>query len=509
MSGGVSPTPPNAMPAKPTIRPSRDGNRVTLDINVNADPTGYRVTDQRRVDERGFILKKSQRALCSQDAPPDSVQDKWTNHDNAPDEISERIGLARRWGTTGNALVQQLLRLQRTYYNSGCRFRAVDGDDAPLAEWQRRQQVALRRLVKEVWDDRLITGNVVVFWRARASEIKTRKAAVPKILTLPAERCRYSDAQGVEQLWVKLNWKSEDLEGLDRETIRRYGGRGEVKLDEEKGEYFRVLKEARVGWGFAEPTLHTLFRTLAQEESLQVADNLWAFISRAVTRHFKVGHEIRNGPRAGMPTFFIDDERIEGLRNLFEGRVGVIDAPTNFDVAIEFPCPDGKRFDIARYQSCWQRIRDWSGAVGMLMAALAEGRYNDAVLDVLRESAHDEREDVGPFLEEIINEVLAPPVPVRVEWSDECFTPMRARLEMRKALLAGGPMSPQTALVEAGLDPQTERVNKIAWAKEPKEVRLPGYDVAHGNNPQQDAGGRPPGVKELGTRVALNGEVAL
>lgn len=492
------------------ILPSgNDRNRVTIDINLNQPSEAHRVVDHRRVDDKGFLLKKSQRALCSQDAPPDTVKDQWSNHDNAPGEKKERIALARRWATTGNQLVQNLLRIQRSFYNSGARFVPLGGDGAKeVNDWAEDNRVVLRRLLKEIWEDRLATSNVVVFWRGNApgAIFKKQGKTLPKLLTIPAERCRYTDAQGIEKLAIKLDWTEGDLKG--DAYARRYGGKGEVELDEIKGEYFRVLKQARVGWGFAEPSLYSLFRTLAQEESLQVSDNLWAFLSRAVIRHFKVGHEIRAGARAGMPTYFIDDERIEGLRNLFEGRVGVIDAPTNFDVAIEYPYPDGKRFDSSRYASVWQRIQDWAGPVGLMVSAMAKGQFNEAVLDMLREVAHDEREDVGPFAEEIINETLNPPTEIRIRWSDECFTPARARLEMRKLLLSSGPMSCQTALSEAGLDPEEEKLNKIAWAKEPKEVRLPGYDAAHGNNPQMDQGGRPAGTRDIGKRSALNGEVA-
>lgn len=46
-------------------------------------------------------------------------------------------------------------------------------------------------------------------------------------------------------------------------------------------------------------------------------DNLWAFVSRAVIRQFKVGHEIRNGPRAGQGIWFWNTKRGDAIKKFF------------------------------------------------------------------------------------------------------------------------------------------------------------------------------------------------
>jgi hypothetical protein len=486
--------------------------KITLEVNVNGGAApGHKVNDRRRVNERGWLLGRGREGLCAgQDVRMPGPASP-TSPAETPEEMQEKLALARSYH--GSSLfIQQGLQVKVGFYNYGLRFvlapaRAnAKGDRkaeaAALKDWVEQNTPALRRLVREVWEDRLCMDNAVIFWREKGAV----RGPTRQVFTLPPERCQYADPLGIEILKVQLGWKEQDFadrdspaaKALNKDLIKRYARNGYITLDPREGEMFRVLKRDRVGWGFSEPRLMALYRTLQQEESLQVADNLWAFMSRSVIRQFKVGHEIRNGPRAGQNLWFWKRERGNAIKAFFEGRTGLMDFSGNFDIDIVYPHPDQKWFDRAKFDSVYERMSIWLGPAGAVM--WPQGN-NPWTMDALRSAAEAERSEVGPFLSDVINSAMQPPHPVRVVWSDRIFQEGRARLELTKFLLAQGPLSGRTALQTAGFDAEEEREYKaeegaLVQSEGGKHQVLPAYDSAHGNQPAVGEPGRPAGKAE-------------
>lgn len=509
-------------------------NRVVVELQVTHPDPAYQVYDRRAENRiREEKLSKNRAALCSRENPygGGAGMESFESADHMPDDLEGAFRDARKWEQK-SLLMQVLVALKIGFYNYGFALRPVERplDEAKkeaLRKWQRLNRRKIRALVKETWQDRVVTDNVIAFWREKAGVV------IPRVIMVPAERCIYSDAMGIEKLKVNLGWNETDLrtgkpgEPQDRtrdpnrltaKEIKRYAASRYVELSEDEGEFFRVLKRSRTGWGFTLPRMTAVFRTMAQDESMQVADNLWAFLSRAVTRHFKIGHEIRNGPLAGRGTWFWDPVRDAALREFFEGKVGILDVSTNFDVAIEFPYPDGKRFEREKYLSVFERLSTWAGPTGMMLLN-NKGNGNPEWLKLLRIEATEERDDVGPYLSEIVNTVFKPPMEVEVSWKNTIFQDQRMAVELLKFLTTTGALSYRTALDEASFDPDQEREHKAEEAEliqdpEKKYLLLPPFDPAHGEQPGQgkntrgrgngtgEPGGRPAGTGNSGPRQA-------
>jgi hypothetical protein len=81
---------------------------------------------------------------------------------------------------------------------------------------------------------------------------------------------------GIEKLWVRMGYRKPDLQasvgGMDGKVAERYSGK-EILLDPEFDEYYAVLTRGMRGQGFGWPRLRTVFRTLSQNESMEVGES--------------------------------------------------------------------------------------------------------------------------------------------------------------------------------------------------------------------------------------------
>ncbi len=295
---------------------------------------------------------------------------------------------------------------------------------------------------------------------------------------------------------------------LTQAEVRRYSKGGYIELDSDLGEFFSVLRRAREGWGFGLPRMYSLFRTMEQDESMQIGDNLWAFLGRAVIRQFAVGHEIKQGPYAGRDIYMWNPKVNEDVRGFFEGRLGLLDVCTNFDFKVLFPYPEIKRFDAAKYLSVLERITYWAGPVGLMFlgSPAARGQLNLQLMDLLRvEVTEVERPEMGLWLSEVINAVFRPPLEVEVAWKSTIFRDQRQAIELMKFLVTSGALSYRTALEDSDQDPEQETERKDVegeWMRdEKKKYRLlPPYDPAHGKRPAAPAGLSEPAGRPVGLR---------
>lgn len=518
---------------KPASSP--DSNRVVVELRVNQQPE-YQTVNKRsdgaweqREKEWGTAKGRARFAASemrsgfgfdlSQSADIGTVTE-------TPTDVKEALEQTRIWYKK-SFFIQDIVKTKLALFNYGFQVKAEDNDaddsddegesksNDRLDAWLRKYRTQIKRFVREAWLDKLTMNNAVAFWR--------KNQRLRRVITLPPERCKYSDALGIEKLSVRLGWHEDDFKTsptttdkvnflMPREDVKRYAQGNFLPLLESQGEYFRVYKEERTGWGFAWPSVQSLFHTAAQEESLQISDRLWSFVSRTAERRHKIGHEIKQGPRAGLPIHFITKERAAAVTGFYEGRVGFFDTVLNFDQDIEFPFPSNDRFDKEKYQSVWGRMALWAGPVGHYLFGLYTGKgAMPMLMEMIQPEAEEARDFLSDFLVDVITEVFQPPVPIKVCWSNRCFADKRQAQEMVKFLVSCGAMSQRTALELYGFDASKERERKqeewdLAQDEKTKGQIMPAYDPAHGDPAQLDVGGRPAGQKDGNTRVQLNGE---
>jgi hypothetical protein len=238
---------------------------------------------------------------------------------------------------------------------------------------------------------------------------------------------------------------------------------------------------------------------------MQVSDNLWAFVSRHCIRLWHLGHEIRNGPKAGSNAWFWKLKEAEALRKLVAGRVGNQDLIMNFDRQVSFPYPDNKRYDVAKYAAALDRMATWLGPLGRMFFAKSAQPF---MADLLKAQALEDRQLMKVHLQEIIDDFFQPPVPVEIRWGNKIFRDARLMIELTKLALESGAGSRRTMLAEADQDADEEFLFKQEEAEQAKAEPAtvpPLYDRSHGGT-QTERGGRPAGQRDAAPRsVALNG----
>jgi hypothetical protein len=416
----------------------RSSNGETVTMSLEAYRAGAR--SNRAIDRTALVE-------CELSDLYNGVDDDQTryvteiNRMLKPQNLRDCQQAAREWLKT--PLLGTLVGLKRSMWNYGFSLKPVEElnkkEQGQFEEWQRKRMRPILAMMRALWTDRLIMDGCIAFWRSKSYPDGARslaKTVAPVVVVLKPENCRYSDALGLESLRVKMDLSREDLKGFSQEVIERYS-KGEVELSEKYGEHYRVLKTERLGDGFGRPAVEAIFEALTTEQGLQFADRCWALFSQTVIRQWKVGHEIRNGPYAGLGHHFMKPEDSAALKRAIKGKRGCVDLTTNFDREVDYPFPTLDRFDAKKYEGSWKRLAQWSGALGMLF--MGGANLQPEVLQRLMFSeASEARAEMKLFVEEIVAEVFAPPVELEVNWGDEIFTDTRMFTELVKALLAQG-----------------------------------------------------------------------
>ncbi len=435
----------------------------------------------------GITVRGSQREMCSLGETGEPSDWNWDPENASPQEVATGLKLARVH-LIKNAFLAGILPRKVSFYNFGFKLKPVGKLSAEIQkshdEWWRNVGGEIGAFARDTWVDWLLMCNVVGFWRIAGN--RTRGA-----LLLPPEDCYYTDALGYERMKVRFRFKANQLvgSGMTEAEIRRYIS-GYIVLDEEKGEFFKVLRRGRKGQGFTPPSLIACYRSINQMQSMEVGDNLISEELRRVVMQIKIGHEIRNGPRAGTNHWFWTQRRSDAMQKQFEGRKGRMDITTNFDVDFVYPGPDTKRLGHDKYDSVIQRLALWSGPVGMMYVAK---QANESLLQMLKADVAEDRRQVGDWLTSVINQAWDPPAKVQVKWSNAIFTDPAQASNLLRFGLQTGPLSQKTFIEQAGWDVDEERANKQEEALLPAAQKLPVFDSAHGTRPGAGQGGRPKG----------------
>lgn len=333
-----------------------------------------------------------------------------------------------------------------------------------------REMVA--KFTEDVWKEFLLLDFVPGAWTDEQEYAST---------ILP-EQTEYTDTLGVPLLRYTHGLSAQDIKKLPAEMQARWKQFKTILFNSEEGEHFKVLKRARNGDGYGIPSLYSLLTLLAEVASKQEGMSAMAYMMRRVTRHHKLGHEIKGGERAGRPTHFWNTGRAKAVMTAWENKVGATDYTANFDHNIEFPWPDLKVFDEIAFKGSDKRLNNWGGPVMLMLQAKGVMPY---LTTLLRAQAIADREKVGEFLSIVINAAWKPKVPVRVQFSNMIFNEARLAAELLKFAQQAGWVSATTGKEEIGLDAKKEEALKVLEADDKDAVKkfTPLWDAPHGSTP--------------------------
>lgn len=392
---------------------------------------------------------------------------------------------ARRWQEE-NWFVQQVNDLKLAFYNYGIRFTAEDEaqrEKIKKALKDPMMRLAVERYVAEVWTEWVLNDNVVSFWRSKVTPF-----------LLMGEDCKYTDAFGNERLKVSLKHEDEDFNGsgFSRDEKDRYKNGKEILLQEENDEYYQVLTRGYRGHGFSMPRLNSVFKVLAQNESMEVGESTLSMALRRVEVQHRLGWEQKqNGPMASSQNEFSTwkKKRWDTIKKFYSGVFGLLETGRNWDHMTKLVWGgegfDVKWFDAKKWDSITSRLMWWGGPLAWMMVSKS---VNPFLLGMLKTQAAEERRRVGAHLEYTLAAGFGL-TGVKLVWNNRCFYDARLAWDMVKALMLQGPLSLKTALKDADFDPATEEANKIEEAKEENFKKLtPIFDAAHGSKPGAGAG---------------------
>lgn len=350
------------------------------------------------------------------------------------------------------------------------------------AEVKRREKI--NKLIDEAIEEFNLQRNVIAFWM---------DAQLPVLLAL--DKCRYKDVLGIETLFYTHGLSAQEIQVLPPEQQARFRV-AEIAVGEAEGEFFKVLKTERTGFGLSWPSLQAMFRTASVMESMEMGESSYAYGGRQHCRHHKIGHPIESGPMSGKPTHFWNKKRGDAVRKIHENKVGFLgDLTSNFDQEPTWPHEDLDYYKEDKWLSPEHRLNVWGGPLAQMMIPknTALGLHL-----LLRAEMLDDRAKLGPFLESVINQGFDPPVPIQLNWSNLIFNDLRTLSEMIKFGVTSGAVSQSTFREVVGFDDNREAIKKeeeaAEFEKTPQKFK-PAYDPAHGD--PNDQGGKPAGTQDV------------
>ena len=368
-----------------------------------------------------------------------------------------------------------------------------------------------RRIARDIFDEYLVNDNAIAVWmQANAKDTAEGETPeLPPVMVMNCENCRYDDTFGIPSLTIQFSGARKLTTDRREQLGARYADAlekgGELTLDEEKGEYYRVLSSDKLGNGLGMPRLRAVFDLLSTLDLANKGDWNAFWVMKDVIRQIKKGHQITTGNLAGMPLHFLKSEEMKKILNGLSGKSGAFDVVSNFDVDIEYPTLtiDPKFLDPKKLGGVMEQLFQWLGPLGLLFKT-TQGRALDDLIPVLNAEMEYHRAFVKDMLEEIFNNpsFISPgsdeDVPgkvdgvatprITVEFSGLTLVTFKNLLAYATLILTNGIASPQTTRRVMGLNEDEEnKLMKVALAK--KELYTPVFEAKQGllQQPEPDA----------------------
>lgn len=288
-----------------------------------------------------------------------------------------------------------------------------------------------------------------------------------------------------------------------------------ITFDQEKGEFFNVVTNANRGQGLAKPSIVGCLDILAHLEAVRTGDMAGAWDSRYVIKHWLIGHEIRNGERAGTRLNFATPKKLAAFKAALRQKVGMlVDLYTNFDVDCKYRYIPAEFFSEKKYEGALMRLRRWGSA----LAALTLPNAPDGVLLLARAEIMAVRAKVARLLETVFNRPeygikLKKGERIRVGWNPATFMTARDIAANVGQWLGNGMISMQTAREISCFDHKTEMERLQEEANTPIGNR-PNFeakqgmltaDLGDGKTGAEGKGGKPAKAGKGGANTPDNG----
>lgn len=403
----------------------------------------------------------------------------WTFRDSNPRAVIKRCLELER----DNSWYQSYVRTRGALYNA-----RMHTPDSTWPEDARKLGFDLHRLSRDVWRMWLTCQAVVAFWR------EPDAGKLPTVELLDVTRCEYKNDFGNEVL--KYTPRRQKLTAAEREAHgERYANaleRGEpLEISEKYDEKFCVLTNGMLGQGFGMPNAKAALLDLAIWELLRTGDYNGAWARKNLMRLSRRGHEIKQGPLAGLPEHFFKKGFGKALLKHLASISGYSELAGNFDLAMEYIYLKPDFFSKDVHEATNARLRMWGGASAALMDG--EARKGGDLTKVLRAEAMEERQVVSGFLHTILGHEYFEAVKskdLRFAWDDSVLMDMERATAWVSAGVSAGLMSPQTGREFMGLDDAFES-KRMKEAGGRKEEFTPPFEAKQGL--VADPGGRPAG----------------
>jgi hypothetical protein len=385
-----------------------------------------------------------------------------------------------------NFIVRAIVDGKAAFFNYGCKLLVKGKPPTPYmlrhwaAEWRDYERMcngllagdvlkAVERYVKDVWRDFLIYDSVVSIYCQIPRVPGGFRYPLP--MCVQPFRCTFTNAGGYPKLKIELDWDKKDLpseptnfRGGQQSFVFGERNNSEGKLEGE-GERWKVTTHGPFGYGFGRPSMASVFRALGQCVSMEAGESVMGYLMRSPMRLHTLGHETRYGPYAGGVQNFWTKKRGEAAKKMLQGVIGFAEFTKNFDHKIEYlwAGSDPDWFSAEKWETVIKRVAWWGQSFAYMYLTRAINPY---LFPMFQEEARSQREDVKEHLEAILSVALDTD-DLTISWSDECFTDQRLAFEMTKFLTTQGAGSLTTAIRKAGGDPEAEKAQKMAEAKEP------------------------------------------
>ncbi len=417
----------------------------------------------------------------------------------SPKDVKTSQERARYWAEK-NLFVEPVLKMKRGFLDFRRKLSPANKKMKKAFDaWMKvpENKALVNEFIKSVIHEWLELDSVVSLWRSTDT--------TP--FNIRPEDCDYGSVMGMRFLKWRHGFKEEDLKarfgpkGITPSPLelKRFQAKEVVIGSANTDEYYeryRVLTRGPSERGFAYPGLHRVFRTMSQQESMEVGEAVLAHAGRKVVRWHTFGFQTNAHSGLKQADFLWTQARHDAVTKFFKGRNGLIDATKQFDHKTEHEWIDIKLFDSKKWDTIINRMLWWSGPVGFMVMTKTLAPFLFPILQVEMEA---ERNALAEHLEFVLNDAMAIPGGIKISWSNRCFVDPRLGWDMTKTMMQQGPLSLTTSLEETGHDPEKEiDLKKEELAPEKSKYLFPLNDPNHGGSPALDRNGKRNG-KPAGT----------
>lgn len=375
--------------------------------------------------------------------------------------------------------------LKVCYFSKGFTFAGADDATKTWLTKSRMKWVAFR-LQRDLWREFLLLDCAVVFWMTAAG------GTVAKPVVLDGEILDYQDTMGNERLTVQIAKRKlspEEKAGMSQRWIDAYEKGGKITIDPDLGENFRVITREKLGRGLGTPRLRQVMGLLGTRDLLKAGDWGGAWQGRDVVRLIQGG--MKSGENDQSVKLWLQADKKTEIKKQVKNTHGAMDIVANFDLLWKYVYMDMKFFDARKHEGTALMLRQWSGAIGFM---LATGQVSPFLLNAFAAEGEADREMMAMLLGDVLNDATfcgrkPKNITLEASWDPNAFSDAKTILETTRFGTGAGLMSFQTGRERLKLDDKQESARNKA-AGQSREGYQPPFEAKQGivGNGQ---GGRP------------------